>query len=156
MRILLVWGAYLLLPPAAALAQTAPEELRKIARNPFAEEIKLSFEGDFTFNQGPYDRSANSLVIQPVIPLSITRDWLLVTRAAATAVTYQPNSLAKSGGSTHFGATTPSFFFTPGSSRTIILRGGPAGFSPQASSKKPRYCETGAVGTRCRDLRLAY
>src|SRR5258708_27363676 len=86
--------------------------MRKIARSPFAEEIKRSFEGDFAFNQGAYDRSANSLVIQPVIPLSITRDWLLVTRAAATAVTYQPNSLAKSGGNSRFRDHTYSFFFT--------------------------------------------
>src|SRR5258707_9487204 len=135
MRILLVWGAYLLLPPAAALAQTAPEELRKIARNPFAEEIKLSFEGDFTFNQGPYDRSANSLVIQPVIPLSITRDWLLVTRAAATAVTYQPNSLAKSGGTTRLGDNTTSFFFYAAYIPKLILGVGTPGFIPTATNK---------------------
>src|SRR5258708_40349099 len=97
--------------------------MRKIARSPFAEEIKRSFEGDFAFNQGPYDRSANSLVIQPVIPLSITRDWLLVTRAAATAVTYQPNSLAKSGGAPRLGDTTTSFFFAPGHTPKITLSG---------------------------------
>src|SRR5258708_2282601 len=136
MRILLVWGAYLLLPPAAALAQTAPEELRKIARNPFAEEIKLSFEGDFTFNQGPYDRSANSLVIQPVIPLSITRDWLLVTRAAATAVTYQPNSLAKSGGASRLRGNTTSLFFLPARTPKLILVGRSAPFL-SAATKRP-------------------
>jgi hypothetical protein len=86
MRTILVCTAYLLLTRPAVLAQSTPEEQRKIARNPFADEIKLPFEEDFTFNQGPYDRSANSLAIQPVFPLSITGDWLLVTRIVATAL----------------------------------------------------------------------
>jgi hypothetical protein len=134
MRILLLWGAYLLLTPSAALAQTAPEELRKVARNPFADEIKLTFEEDFTFIQGPYDRSANSLGIQPVIPLSIMGDWLLVTRAAAAAVTYQPNSRAKSGGTTGLGDTTTSFFLTPANTGKLIWGIGPAVLMPTATS----------------------
>jgi hypothetical protein len=134
MRILLVWGAYLLLMPSAALAQTASEELRKAARNPFADEIKLTFEEDFTFSQGPYDRSANSFAIQPVIPLSITEDWLLVTRVVATAVTYQPNSLAKSGGTTGLGDATTSFFFAPANTGKLIWGVGPAVLMPTATS----------------------
>ena len=114
MRILLVLGAYLLFMPSAALAQTAPEELRKAARNPFADEIKLTLEEDFTFNQGPYDRSANSFAIQPVIPLSITGDWLLVTRVVATAIAYQPNSLARSGGATGLGRHYQFFLLRAG------------------------------------------
>jgi hypothetical protein len=55
MRILLIWCAYHLLTPAT-LAQTAPEDLRQIARNPFANEIKLPFEEDFTFSQGKLKR----------------------------------------------------------------------------------------------------
>jgi len=73
-RILLLWTAYLLFSQTAVLAQSAPEELRKIARNPFADEIKLPFEEDFTFNQGPFNRNANSLAIHPVIPVSIAPD----------------------------------------------------------------------------------
>ena len=134
MRILLVWGAYLLLMPAAALAQTAPEELRKIARNPFADEIKLPFEENFTFSQEPHDRSSNSLAIQPVIPLSITGNWLLVTRVVATAVAYQPNSLAKSGGITGLGDTTTTFFLTPADTGKLIWGVGPAVLMPTASS----------------------
>ncbi|MGC1167909.1 MAG: hypothetical protein WA886_03325, partial [Candidatus Acidiferrales bacterium] len=133
MRILLVWGAYLLLTPSTALAQTAPEELRKSARNPFADEIKLTFEEDFTFNQGPYDRSANSLSIQPVIPLSITGDWILVTRTVATAIAYQPNLLARSGGTTGLGDTTSSFFLTRANTGKLIWGVGPAVLMPMAT-----------------------
>jgi hypothetical protein len=134
MRILLVWGTYLLLTPSAAFAQTAPDELRKVARNPFADEIKLAFEEDFTFNQGPYDRSANTLEIQPVIPLSITGDWLLVTRVVATAIAYQPKSLTRSGGTTGLGDTTSSFFLTPAHTGRLIWGIGPAVLMPTATS----------------------
>ena len=127
-------GAYLLLAPSAALAQTAPEELRKVARNRFADEVKLTFEEDFSFSQGPYDRSANSLEIQPVIPLSIMGDWLLVTRVVATAIAYQPKSLARSGGTTGIGDTTSSFFLTPAHTRKLIWGVGPAVLMPTATS----------------------
>jgi hypothetical protein len=73
-RILLLGTAYLLLTPTPVLAQSTPEELRKIASNPLADEIKLPFDEEFTFNQGPFDRNANSLSIEPVFPLSITGD----------------------------------------------------------------------------------
>lgn len=136
MRMLLVWGAYLLLTSATTLAQTAPEELRKIARNPFADEIKLQFEEDFTFNQGPNDRSGNSLTIQPVIPLPVTGDWLLVTRVVTNAITYQPNLVAKSGGITGLGDTTSSFFLTPVHTGKLIWGVGPAVLIPTATSNQ--------------------
>jgi hypothetical protein len=136
MRMLLIWGAYFLLTLPAALAQTAPEELRKIARNPLADEIELPFEEDFTFSQGPYDRSANSLAIQPVIPLSITGDWLLVTRVVATAVAYQPKAVAKCGGTTGLGDTTASFFVTPALTGKLTWGVGPAVLMPTATSNQ--------------------
>ena len=135
-RILLAWIAYFLLTQTAVLAQDAPEELRKIARNPLADEIKLPFEEDFTFSQGPYGRSANSLAIQPVIPLSITGDWLLVTRVVATMLAYQPNSLAKSGGTTGLGDTSASFFLSPAHTGSLIWGVGPAVLMPTATSNQ--------------------
>jgi hypothetical protein len=136
MRILLLWTAYLLLTQAAVLAQTTPEELRKAARNPFANVIKLPFDEDFTSNQGPYDRNANSLTIKPVIPLSITGDWLLVTRVVATALAYQPNSAAKSGGTSGTGDTTVSFFLSPTHTGKLIWGLGPAILMPTATSNQ--------------------
>jgi hypothetical protein len=136
MRTLLLWGACLLLIPSAALAQTASEELRKAARNPFADEIKLTFEEDFTFNQGPYDRNANFLEIQPTIPLPITGDWILVTRAITMPIAYQPNSLAKSGGNIGVADATISFFLTPAHAGKLIWGIGPALLIPTATTKQ--------------------
>jgi hypothetical protein len=75
MRILLAWTAYLLLAQLA-LGQSTPEELRKIARNPFADEIELRFEDDVTFSQGPFDRTAKTLQIQPLFHFRLQQTGL--------------------------------------------------------------------------------
>ena len=133
MRIILVLTSYLL-AQSAALAQNTPEELRKIARNPFADEIKLPFEEDVTSPEGPYDRTADSLQIKPEFPISINSDWLLVTRVVATALAYQPDPAAKSGGTTGLGDTTASFFLTPVRTGSLIWGLGPAILIPTATS----------------------
>jgi len=125
---------YLLLTQTAALTQSAPEELRKIARNPFANEIKLPFEEGVNFSQGPYDRTPNSLQVQPVFPISITGDWLLVTRIVATALAYQPNPDARSGGTTGTGDTTVSLFLSSSRTGSLIWGVGPAILVPTATS----------------------
>jgi len=134
MRILLAWTAYLLLAHLAALAQSTPEELRKIARNPFADEIELRFEDDVTFSQGPFDRTAKTLQIQPLFPLSITTDWLVVTRVKANALAYQPNTVAKSGGTTGPGDSTASFYLTPVHTGRLLWGLGAAILFPSATS----------------------
>ena len=60
MRTILVWTAYLLLTLPAVLAQSTPEDLRKIAGNPFADNIKLSFEEDFTFRRQEIGRMSSA------------------------------------------------------------------------------------------------
>lgn len=136
MRIPLLWTAYLLLTQAAVLAQTAPEDLRKAARNPLADVIKLPFDECFTFAEGRYDRNANSLTIEPLIPFSITGEWLLVTRMDATALAYQPNSASRSGGTTGTGDTTVSLFLSPTHTGKLIWGLGPAILMPTATSNQ--------------------
>jgi len=134
MRIILIWTACLLLTQLTALAQNTPEELRKIARNPFADEIELPFENQVTFDQGPFNRVGNALEIQPRFPLSISRDWLLIPRIVMTAPAYQPDSASRSGGITGLGDTTVSLFLTPASTGKIIWGFGPAILIPTATN----------------------
>ena len=134
MRFILVLSFYFVLTQSAALAQNTSDELRKIARNPFADVIRLTFEEGVTFNQGPYGRTGNSLQIQPVFPISITANWLLVTQVVATAPTYQPDSGARTGGITGLGDTTLSFFLTPTRTGSVIWGLGPATLIPTATS----------------------
>ena len=72
--------------PAAA---TNAEELRKQSQNPIASLISVPMQDNFNFNIEPADRTQNVLNIQPVIPLSLSKNWNLIIRWI-TPIIYQP------------------------------------------------------------------
>lgn len=53
-----------------SLAQNSVDELSKSAANPLADLMSFPFQNNTNFGLGPYDRTANVLNIQPVIPLA--------------------------------------------------------------------------------------
>ena len=102
--------------PAAA---TNSEELRKAAQNPIASLISVPFQENLNFGIGPADRTQNVLNIQPVIPISLSKDWNLVTRWI-TPVIYQPLPVLQPPGPPvqqtgvyGLGDLNPSFFLSP-------------------------------------------
>jgi hypothetical protein len=108
-------------------------DLRKIARNPFADVIKLPFAADIFFDAGPYGRTSSDLQVQPLIPIQISQGWLLVPRIVATAVTYVPDSTRDSDGRVGLGDMVPTFFLTPAHVRRLIWGVGPALLIPTAT-----------------------
>ncbi len=123
----------LLLIDPTLKAQDTPEAVRKLARNPFANVIKIPFEEDVTFGQGVFKRTGSCLQIQPLFPIPITQDWLVVTRVVGNALVYQPRSLEANGGTTGVGDFTASFFFTPMRTGKIDWGVGPAILVPTAT-----------------------
>jgi hypothetical protein len=83
--------------PAAAVNTDA---LRNAAQNPVASLISVPIQENFNFNNGPADRTQNVLNIQPVIPLSVSKDWNLIVRWI-TPVIYQPLLWRKHPGPPH-------------------------------------------------------
>ncbi|MGO4739236.1 transporter, partial [Bosea sp. 2KB_26] len=67
-----------------AIAQEEPgkstADLAKAAQNPVADMISLPFQNNFNFNVGPHKQLQNVLNIQPVIPITLNKDWNLITR----------------------------------------------------------------------------
>lgn len=61
-------------------AQDRAAELAKAAQNPIADLISLPFQNNTNFNFGPQEKTQNVLNIQPVIPVQLSQDWLMVTR----------------------------------------------------------------------------
>ena len=64
-------------------------ELARKAQNPIANLISLPFQNNTNFGVGPLDRTQNVLNIQPVIPVSLSDDLLLITRTILPVI-YQP------------------------------------------------------------------
>jgi hypothetical protein len=64
-------------PAHAALSAT---ELAKIAQNPVGNMISVPFQNNTNHNFGPEKKTQNVLNIQPVIPVSVNREWNIITR----------------------------------------------------------------------------
>jgi hypothetical protein len=65
---------------ANAHAELSEEELAKLAQNPVGNLISVPFQNNTNFNFGPEGGTQNVLNIQPVIPISVSDDWNIITR----------------------------------------------------------------------------
>jgi hypothetical protein len=73
-------------------AQSAPDNdnLLTTFQNPVGDLISVPFQNNINFPIGQYSRIQDVLNIQPVVPIHINEDWLLITRWIVPVV-YQPN-----------------------------------------------------------------
>jgi hypothetical protein len=63
-----------------AHAELSAEELAKLAQNPVGNLISLPFQNNTNLNLGPEKGTQNILNIQPVIPISVSSKWNIITR----------------------------------------------------------------------------
>ena len=86
----------LLAARAAAADEPAPagvEDLSREAANPIANVVSLPFQNNAEYGLGPYDRTANVLNFQPVVPLA---DGRVITRTIVPFV-WRPDLTAETG-----------------------------------------------------------
>jgi hypothetical protein len=69
----------LILAPSAR-AELSAVELAKLAQNPIANLVSVPFQNNANFDYGPEGGTQNILNIQPVIPVTLNKDWNLITR----------------------------------------------------------------------------
>ncbi|MFV1981409.1 MAG: neuromedin U [Rhodothermia bacterium] len=103
--------ALLLFPFGQLLAQESAKDLADAAANPLADLISLPFQNNTNFGIGPFDRTANVLNIQPVVPLAGGK---LITRTIFPVV-WLPDVTAEEGNlSTGLGDVLLTGFYVPG------------------------------------------
>jgi len=73
----------------AASAAPSTQHLAKLAQNPIANLISVPFQNNTNLNYGPEDGTQNILNIQPVIPITLNKDWNLITRTILPLI-WQP------------------------------------------------------------------
>jgi hypothetical protein len=134
MRIALLLAVCLLVLRISVCAQDTPAELRDIARNPFADVLKIPFQEAINFDAGPSNRTGSALQIQPVLPIKLTDEWLLIPRIVASALVYQPEVTQNGGGAIGLGDTVATFFITPVHVGKLIWGVGPAVLLPTATN----------------------
>lgn len=110
-------------------------DLLKAAQNPVAGLISVPILNTTNFNMGPYNRRQNVLALQPVIPMNLSANWMLISRIIMP-MTWQGYVDRKSGGEFGLGDVTPSFFFAPRKPGSVIWGVGPAMVLPTATSRE--------------------
>jgi hypothetical protein len=95
-----------------AHAELSAEDLAKIAQNPVGNLISVPFQENAYFNVGPLDGTQNVLNIQPVIPVSISDEWNIITRTIIPIISL-PAFAPGQGGTSGIGDTQISAFLSP-------------------------------------------
>jgi hypothetical protein len=133
MRAILVVSLLALAPilHAAEAESDQAAELAKQLSNPIASLISVPFQANEDFNIGPADGDRFTLNIQPVIPISLNKDWNLILRTILPIID-QHDVFGNSGTQSGLGNTTQSFFFSPKAPGPggIIWGVGPVGYYP--------------------------
>ncbi|HMF89739.1 MAG TPA: neuromedin U [Candidatus Angelobacter sp.] len=132
----------MLLFALTALAQQKPpadedehsQKLQKDVQNPVANLISVPFQNNMNPNITADGRIQNVLNIQPVIPVSISKDWNLILRII-TPLIYQPDLRQNDRGTFGLGDMNPTFFFSPSKPGKLIWGAGPAFALPTATSQ---------------------
>src|ERR1700739_51981 len=136
-------------------AQGAPDNDKVLTtfQNPVGDLISVPFQNNTNFPIGEVSRIQDVLNIQPVVPIGLSEDWLLISRWI-TPVIYQPDlgsacragspasseiceirerNSAASGGANGLGDLNPSFFLSPAHPGRLIWGFGPTFLMPTAT-----------------------
>ena len=121
-------------------AKAQEAELAKKLQNPVANLVSVPIQNNWDFGIGPADAMKYTANIQPVIPLSISKDWNLIIRTIMPVIYLEPTAnnpqAPASVRDSHsgLGDITQSFFLSPKAPvGGWILGAGPVGYYPTAT-----------------------
>ena len=119
--------------PASDPESKSAEELAKETQNPIANLISVPFQNNFNFGIGPNDATQWICNVQPVIPISLNKDWNLITRTIMPIIN-QPSPASGIPSAFGLGDINPSLFLSPANPGTLIWGVGPTMTFPTASA----------------------
>ena len=138
-------------------AELSAEELAKLAQNPVGNLISVPFQNNTNLNVGPDKRTQNILNIQPVIPVSVSDDWNIITRTIVPVISQPLPDGERTNG---IGDTVFTAFLSPAKPGSFIWGAGPVVQLPTNSNSDLGNRNWGlgpsvfAARTRCSDSPL--
>ena len=115
-----------------AATEVQTEKLAKAVQNPVANLISVPFQNNFNFGVGPNNAMQYVLNVQPVIPISLSEDWNLITRTVMPIIN-QPSPAPGIASASGLGDINPSLFLSPAKSGKFIWGVGPTFTLPTAT-----------------------
>jgi hypothetical protein len=106
--------------PVLAPAAPTPEELAMIVQNRKANLNSVPLQNNTNFDVGPLSGTQNVLNIQPVITVSLSKDWSLITRTIVPIIT-QPRFTPDQGSTTGLGDIRFSAFRLPANAAGLFI-----------------------------------
>lgn len=103
-------------------------------KNPFTDVISLPLQNNLNFGVGPDQQLQNIFNLQPVVPLSLGEDLLLVTRTIVPVIA-QPHP-RDSGTTWGLGDLNPTFFVVPHPRPDLTWGVGPSFILPTATDPR--------------------
>ena len=125
-------GVFVLGPDAQA--GETESELAKKTQNPVADLISIPIQNNMNFGMGPHNRFQNVTNVQPVIPISLTEDWNLITRTIMPIIK-QPDLQTTSEDTWGIGDTNLTAFVSPSAAGPLIWGVGPSLLLPTATDE---------------------
>jgi hypothetical protein len=105
------------------------------AQNPISSAVQVPIQSNTYLHVGPYNKTANVTIIEPVIPVKLTADWNLVMRWI-TPLVYLPRLSPMQGSTFGLGNLQPEFYLSPAHAGPIIWGLGPKVYLPTATDKE--------------------
>ena len=125
MRVLICVSACFALLPSYAHAELSAEELAKLTQNPVGNLISVPIQNNTNLNFGPEKGTQNVANIQPVIPISVSKNWNVITRTIMPVIS-NPKLYPGDDRTNGIGDVLFSAFLSPSEPGDFIWGAGPA------------------------------